>query len=208
MNPARISKARISKARIFGLLAASLLLSGCGEDKPYSGPDPTPQVSYSDPAPDDTGDAPDPTLPPDPLLSGLHGTTSPDNPLLKSSAFAPSDPLADTDPLKGRKMPTDHSHWLRGRVQGARLTVLLNGIPDGDYTGFVDKDITMKLRAGVNTVSFVYTPQNGHASARMDLLESEHHPAIAPLATFQSLPQPSEATEFSQTTQRFTFVAH
>jgi len=197
----------MNPARILILVGAALILSGCGDDKPYSGPDPSPPMSYSSP-PEVADDAPDPSLPPDPLLSGLHGTTSSDNPLLGPSSFAPSDPLAGADPLKGRRMPTDHSHWLRGRVQGAKMTVLLNGIPDGEYQGFVDKDITMKLRAGINTVSFVYTPQKSDASARMDVLESEHHPAIAPLATFQSQSQPREATEFKETTQRFTFFAH
>ena len=198
----------MNPARILILAGAALLLSGCGDDKPYSGPDPVPQAaSYSAPAPE-AGDTPDPSLPPDPLTSGIHASTTPDNPLLEPNSFAPRDPLADTDPLAGRKMPTNHSHWLRGRVQGARLTILLNSIPDGEYRGFVDKDITMKLRAGINTVSFVYTPQNPDASARMDLLEGEHHPPIAPLATFQSLPQPRKATKFKETTQRFTFFAH
>ena len=200
----------MNPARILILVGAALLLSGCGDDKPYSGPDPSqPTGGYSSPTPGVAdGSAPDSSLPPDPLTSGVHANTMPDNPLLGTSSFAPPDPLADADPLKSPKMPTEHSHWLRGQVQGARLTVLLNGVPDGQYRGFVDKDITMKLRAGINTVSFVYTPQNANAAARMDLLESEHHPPIAPLATFQSLPQPREATEFKQTTQRFTFFAH
>lgn len=199
----------MNPARTFVLMAAALVLSGCGDGEPYSRPDPAPQTaSYSAPTPGADEDTPDPSLPPDPLTSGIHADTAPDNPLLGTNSFAPTDPLAGADPLKGPKMPTEHSHWLRGRVQGAKLTVLLNGIPDGEYRGVVDKDITMKLRAGINTISFVYTPQNTSASAQIDLLESEHHPSIAPLASFESLPQRSTAAEFKETTQRFTFFAH
>ena len=69
----------------------------------------------------------------------------------------------------------------------------------------------MKLRRGINTVSFVYTPQDANSSAQMDLLESEHHPPIAPLASFQSLPPTEGAAEeigIKPTTQRFAFFAH
>ena len=110
-------------------------------------------------------------------------------------------------------MPTDHSHWLRGRVQGARLTVLLNGVREGVYTGVVDRDITMTLRRGINSVSFVYAPSRADASAQMNLLESEHDPPIPPLAAFQSLPisrDPAvseQATALRTTTQNFTFYA-
>ncbi len=193
--------------------AASLLLGGCGDDKPHSGPDPNQSSSrYSASAPEPLAAAsPAPALhSDDPLLSGSSGISTAD-PLLPAGKPAQTDSLIGSDPLKGRAMPTEHSHWLRGRVQAARLTILLNGIREGDYDGLVDRDITMKLRRGINTVAFVYTPQNASASARMDLLESEHHPPIAPLASFQSLPQAESAAAeagFKPTTQRFTFVAN
>lgn len=198
-------------ARLVLLGAAALILSGCGDDKPYSGPDPNQAgSSYSAPAPL-TAASPTPALPSDdPLVSGSGGISTAD-PLLPRDTPAQTDPLASSDPLKGQAMPTEHSHWLRGRVQNARLTVLLNGIREGDYDGLVDRDITMKLRRGINTVSFVYTPQSARSSAQMDLLESEHHPPVAPLASFQSLPQTDGETaelRLKPATQRFTFFAH
>ena len=200
----------MNTARFVLLAAAALLLGGCGDDRPYSGPNPS--GSYSAPAPKPLADAsPTPVLPSDdPLVSGSSGISTTD-PLLPGDKPAQTDSLIGSDPLKGPAMPTEHSHWLRGRVQNAHLTVLLNGIREGDYDGLVDRDITMKLRRGINTVAFVYTPQNANSSAQMDLLESEHHPPVAPLASFQSLPQPESATEetgFKPTTQRFTFFAN
>jgi len=180
-----------------------MLLCGCGDDKPASKPDQHPSAS----APPAAALSPAPPPASDPLTTGS-GTLSADDPLLGHSAPASRDPLAGDDPLKGRAMPTDHSHWLRGRVRNAHITVLLNGVREGDYAGVVDQDITMKLRRGINTVSFLYTPQQPDSSAQMELVESEHHPPIAPLASFQSLPQPSGATELKPTLQRFTFFAH
>lgn len=109
-------------------------------------------------------------------------------------------------------MPTDHSHWLRGRVRDARLTVLLNGVRQGEYTGVVDQDITMKLRRGVNSVSFVFAPRRADASAQMDLVESEHNPPISPLVTFQSASSqdaavPESALSQAPAAQSFTFFA-
>lgn len=197
----------MNQPRLLAVAAAALLLSGCGDDRPYSGPAPS-QASASYSAPVPVAAAPPPSN--DPLLSG--GSVIPtSDPLLPHDTPAQADPLAGGDPLKGRTMPTEHSHWLRGSVQDARLTVLLNGIHEGDYDGLVDRDITMKLRRGINTVSFVYTPQNANSSAQMDLLESEHHPPIAPLASFQSRPRPDTAPEQAgaePTIQRFTFFAH
>lgn len=204
----------MNKVRLVLLGAAALLLGGCGDDKPYSGPDPNQTGSnYSAPASAPlAATSPAPASPPsdDPLVSGSSGISTTD-PLLPHDTPAPADPLAGSDPLKGQAMPTEHSHWLRGRVQNARLTVLLNGIREGDYDGLVDRDITMKLRQGINTVSFVYTPQDANSSAQMDLLESEHHPPIAPLASFQSLSSTEGAAGeigIKPTTQRFTFFAH
>ena len=204
----------MNTARLVLLAAAALLLAGCGDDRPYSRPSPNQSGSNdSAPAPAPLAAAsPAPaTLPNDPLVSGSSGISTTD-PLLPADKPAQPDPLIGSDPLKGPAMPTEHSHWLRGRVQNARLTILLNGIREGDYDGLVDRDITMKLRRGINTVAFVYTPQDASSSARMDLLESEHHPPIAPLASFQSLPQPAatagQTADFKPAVQRFTFFAH
>ena len=104
-------------------------------------------------------------------------------------------------------MATVHTHWLRGQVHGARLTILLNGIQEGEYFGMVDRDISMKLHPGINTVSFLYTPREQDASAQMSLLESEHDPPIPPLALFQSAPTPTGTLDFKPTTQQFSFFA-
>ena len=198
---------------LFASAAAALLASGCGDDRPYSGPPPGSGYAASPPpaAPAPAAGTPDPLSSP----GDTGGTISTADPLLSSpdgsSSDAPRDPLAQPDPLKGRGMPTDHSHWLKGWVRDARLTVRLNGLPIGEYTGLVDKDITMKLRRGINSVSFTYAPLSAGGSAQMSLLESEHHPPIAPLAQFQS-PPPSPAADAGSipaqpVTQRFTFFA-
>jgi hypothetical protein len=198
-------------------LAAALMLflSGCGDDRPYSGAPPSSEAPASAPAPVASA-APPPA--PDPLLSGGQAIPT-DDPLLPHDSQTPIDPLASTDPLQGQTMPTDHSHWLRGQVQDARLIVLVNGIRAGEYTGLVDQDITMKLRRGINSVTFLYAPRRADASARIDLLESEHDPPIAPLATFQSTPLSRDSADsqdaatlqnaaaLKPTTQSFTFVA-
>ena len=171
-------------------ILGGLLLSGCGDDKPYTGPPPgsgrAAQPAVPSSAPPLLNASAPAAQPANPLLSG---GGSADNPLLSSSGGNPltqKNPLVSGNALHGPVMPTDHSHWLRGRVRDARLTVLLNGIRQGEYTGVVDQDITMKLRRGVNSVSFVYAPRGTEASAQMDLLESEHDPPIAPLVTFRS----------------------
>ena len=187
----------MKKACLLGVGGVFLfLLTGCGDDRPVGGPPSSTPQAYSSPAPA----APAPAAPdsaaqtPDPLLSG-------------AGAMGSGDPLVPHDPLQGRAMPTEHSHWLRGRIRGARLTVLLNGIRQGEYSGVVDQDITMKLRAGVNSVTFLYAPRQANSSAQMDLLESEHDPPIPPLVTFQSVPVSDGTTDFKPTTQSFTFVA-
>ncbi len=190
-----------------------LLLSGCGDDKPYSGPPPG------------RGGAAQPSAPSSPLAAAsppaaqtsplLSGNGSADNPLLSSPGGNPltqNNPLASGNPLHGPAMPTEHSHWLRGRVRDARLTVLLNGVRQGEYAGVVDQDITMKLRRGVNSVSFVFAPRRADASAQMDLVESEHNPPLPPLVRFQSAPSqdaavPESASSQAPAAQSFTFFA-
>ncbi len=190
--------------RAAACIAGALALAGCGDDKPVSDPGPP---AYQSPAPSPVAALPDPPKPvSDPLLPQSGPISDPllqSDPLLGTSR--PSEAAPENDPLKGRAMPTEHSHWLRGRVQGAKLTVRLNGVHEGDYLGYVDKDITMKLRAGINTVSFEYTPRGASASARMDLLESEHHPPIAPLASFQSSPSAKE--DAKPMAEKLTFFA-
>ena len=102
-------------------------------------------------------------------------------------------------------MPTEHSHWLRGQIRGAHVTVLLNGIRLGSYDSLVDKDITMKLRKGLNFVTFDYQPSSSTASAEMEILESEHDPPIPPLVTFQS--QPSSENSQQPVSQMMNFIA-
>ncbi len=188
----------MSRMRSWGMGGCLLfLLAGCGPDRPYTG---TP----TGPAPASTfplkiaSDAPAPSSLPDPLLSGSNGSSP-------SSA----DPLLSHDPLLGRAMPTAHSHWLRGRLRDARVTVLLNGIRHGSFSGVLDQDITMKLRAGVNTVTFLYAPASANAAANLEIVESEHHPPIAPLVTFNSASNSApNGTELKPQTKTFTFMAN
>ena len=194
-----------------------LLLTGCGDDRPYSGPPPggdrpaqaapadTPLAAApADSAPTDSV----PTGPPDPLVGD--GVQTPPDPLVGR------DPLLGHDPLQGRAMPTEHSHWLQCRVlHDARVTVLLNGQRYKSYSGAVlGDDITMSLRRGLNTVTFVYQPNGEGAAADLEIVESEHHPPIAPLVTFRSTPGPATGGDTAggatgkPVTQTFPFVAN
>ncbi len=188
------------------LFASGLLLAGCGPDRPaYAPPRPpsapqaarTPLIATD--APSGDGDALDGGG--DPLAGKSSSRT--DDPLLGENGGKPStpDPLAGGDALAGPQMPTQHSHWLRGRLHAARMTVLLNGVRQPALPSVIDQDITMRLRAGVNTVTFDYQPQGTESSATIEVVEGEHTPEIAPLVTFRpaSAPVPS--------TQTFTFVA-
>ena len=197
-------------------ILSGLLLSGCGDDKPYSSGPPSGGGEAVQPA------APRPlaAAAPAPAAQAAHPLLSEngsaDNPLLSSpgggNPLTQNNPLASGNPLHGPVMPTDHSHWLRGRVRDARLTVRVNGIRQGEYTGVVDQDITMKLRRGVNSVSFVYAPRRADASAQIDLVEGEHNPPLPPLVRFQSaLAQdaavPESASSPAPAAQSFTFFA-
>lgn len=106
-------------------------------------------------------------------------------------------------------MPTEHSHWLRGIIFNARVAVRLNGLYLGTYTAPQDRDITMRLRNGINTITLAYTPLAPTAAAHLDVLESEHTPPIAPLATFRSpTADAASSRALSQTTtQTLTFLA-
>lgn len=179
-----------------------LLLTGCEPGRRAAQPPPVQQ-----PAPPMTDISVDPLGGGD---SASGGSATPgagsDTPVMpdpmrssSDSGEAPPDPLAaGGDPLKGAVMPTQHSHWLRGRTRGAELTVLLNGVRQGSYQGVVDRDITMKLRSGLNFVTFNYQPKDANSYAQMEIVESEHSPPIAPLATFRSPPAPFSATRTTQ----------
>ena len=170
------------------LVFAALLTAGCGDDRPDVSFQPEHQVSAS-PAPPSQAPAalaPAPTgndslVAPDQLAAGAGGSPTAD------PGDAP--PLDSADRLaEGPKMPTAHSHWLHGGVFNAVVDVSLNGLPLGTFRSPVDKDITMSTREGANTITFSYTPTVDTSSAHLDVLESEHHPPIAPLASFRSPP--------------------
>ena len=117
--------------------------------------------------------------------------------------------------LTGRTMPTQHSHWLQGRLHDAQVTVLLNGVRYGSFGGVLShEDITMRLRQGANTVTFVYQPRSAAAAAALEIVEGEHHPPLAPLVTFrsQSNPQTVGSTvngdPLKPVTQAFPFIAN
>lgn len=192
------------------LLGLSLLLTGCGADKPVGQ---RPLRASAPPPPSAVVTASAGTSPAsaaDPLTASSSDSTTPtSDPLIGDAGGPDKDPLAGGDPLKGPKMPTDHSHWLRGQVRGGHVLVSLNGIRLGDFSGFVDRDITMRLRAGVNTVTFTYQPQSVQSSALLDVLESEHAPPIAPLATFDAVPAASLSVSSPPKlqTRSFTFTA-
>ena len=185
--------------RLFALGILLVLLGGCGDDKPAyyqssASPANASQRATAPPAaPTPAADAA-----PDPLLSG-------GDPLTKGADSLTPDSSGDA--MQGPKMPTQHSHWLTGRIRSATVTVRLNGFRLGDYYSLLDKDITMKLRAGVNTITFDYTPRDMTSSAHLDVLESEHTPPIAPLATFRS-PQLSADSKPQAISQTYTFVAN
>ena len=191
------------------LVGLALLLTGCGADRPapetppHAPAPPSPAVPVSA-----AGTAP--TAPDDPLtLSASDSTTPTSDPLIGDAGGPDKDPLAGGDPLRGPQMPTDHSHWLRGQVQGGHVAVSLNGIRLGDFSGLVDRDITMRLRAGTNTVAFTFQPDSAQSAATLDVLESEHTPPIPPLATFDAAPVSGLAATGppKPQTQTFTFTA-
>ncbi len=194
------------------LLGLSLLLTGCGADRPaadsqpaaYFSPPPAPAATPSADA------APAAAL--DPLTTSASSdpmTTSTSDPLIGDTNGPAKDPLAGNDPFNRSKMPTEHSHWLQGVIQNARMQVSLNGIRLGDFSGFVDRDITMYLRTGINTIAFTYQPNSPQSSATLYVMESEHTPPIPPLVTFASVPVSAltaTGTPKPQT-QMFTFTA-
>ena len=188
-----------------------LLMTGCGnEERDVTFQPVKPEATTGAPAPPPAPPAFAPASPPasasdDPLAVPDQLASGADAPAAKSEdapALAPDDQLADAAP----KMPTDHSHWLRGGIFNARVAISLNGLPLGEFRAPLDKDITMKLRRGVNTVTFAYAPRADTSSAHLDVLESEHTPPIAPLASFRS-PLPAVGKPQKPFTQTFTFLA-
>ena len=199
-----------------------LLLTGCDPGRPISQPPPmiqAPPPPMADvsvdplgggadssggsalpggsPSPEGSGGAVGVPVVPDPMRSSADSAASPPDPLLASG-----------DPLKGPSMPTQHSHWLRGQVQDAAVIVLLNGVRQGSYRGVVDRDITMKLRPGLNFVTFDYQPKSANSSAQMEIVESEHMPPIAPLATFRSRPPVYDPVQsLPPVKQTYSFIA-
>lgn len=219
-------------ATYWGLaLLACPLLAGCADDAPLpqahipaadsashtaSPAAPRPIVTAALP----TTQAPDALEAPDGLLAGtgqdpvagtnVPPTGPPATPRLDTDGDALTqtpDTLAGTTP--GQHMPTQHSHWLRGPIFNARVQVRVNGLFLGTFTSPQDRDITMKLRGGINTVTLAYTPLASTASAHLDILESEHAPPIPPLATFRSpLSSPTPRALLQTTTQTLTFLTH
>jgi len=213
------------------LLACSLL-SGCADDAPplsareaaaaharyaTAHAAPRPFVMASVPA----AEEPDALETPDGLLvgAGKGDAEASALPLTPHSMASASPPLAYedtqtqaadilTDKAIGPKMPTLHSHWLRGSIFNARVMVRVNGMLLGTYSSPQDRDITMKMRLGINTITLAYTPLTSTASARLFILESEHDPPIPPLATFRSpLSAAGPSAPLQTTTQTLTFLA-
>lgn len=181
-----------------------LLVNGCSSDRPYAGPPGRPH------RPQATASKPEAVVsagPADPLI-GDAGQASAD-PLMGH------DPLLGQDSLEGPKMPTQHSHWLQGHLHGARVTVLLNGVRYGSFSGVLShEDITMRLRQGTNTVTFVYQPGAASSAGSLEIVEGEHHPPLAPLVTFRSPSTPEAGNRdrnddpLKPVTQTFPFIAN
>jgi hypothetical protein len=201
-------------SRIVGGIFLALLLTGCGHDRAVVESDPPeyhadapsslPPISSAGSSAGSSSASPDPLLHSD----GGSGSIASSDPLLSDGhSNSSADPMQLNDPLQGRAMPTDHSHWLHGTLRNASLTVLFNGVRQGEYSGLVDKDITMVLQRGTNSVTFIYTPSEADSAAQMEIDESEHDPPIPPLVTFDSQPVARDAP-LTPTTQSFTFVAN
>lgn len=140
---------------------------------------------------------------PDPLLGeqegGLTGKTSSD---------------LDYDPLLGPRMPTHHSHWLSAFMGRAKVKVALNGVGTGTYVAGVTRDITQKLRPGVNMLTVTYEPKDRTSWASVTVVEGERETPIPPLVNFHKPPlrnsvhSPAELKKALQpVTQTFTFMA-
>ena len=111
-----------------------------------------------------------------------------------------------------QKMPTQHSHWLKIAQFQSHITVRLNGVWYGEFYGAADRDITMSLQAGQNTITVTYQPQSPGSWMDLKVLESEHDPPIPPLVTFAITPNrtrldSSDRQQRTPTTKMFTFDA-
>jgi len=167
-----------------GIPLALLLLTGCGDDRPYTPPPPRPpRQAQAAPADRPSAAAPaysTPAGPPDPLV-GDAGQAPPE-------PLAGHDPLTSSDPLQGRAMPTKHSHWLNAEMWQARVTVLLNGARLGGAIAPGTQDVTMRMRPGVNTLTVIYEPRDESSWGSVTLSEGEHEARAVVLAAFRRAP--------------------
>lgn len=155
--------------------------------------------------------------------------TETDEPGAGGTAITQSDPLLgetgggltnktssdlDYDPLLGPRMPTRHSHWFSAYMGQAKVKVALNGIGMGTYFFGVTRDITQKLRPGVNMLTVTYEPKDETSWASVSVVESEHETPIPPLVSFRRAPlrnsihSPAQLKKaLKPVTQTFTFIA-
>ncbi len=179
-----------------------ILLTGCGNDRPVYGPPPAtpPDVQT---APSTGPEASAPSTGPEASAS-----SPPADPLAgDAGAGQPTDPFLASDPFQGKPMPTQHSHWLRGYVRNAHLTVFLNSMRLGTFYGPLDRDITMRLRKGSNSVTFIYQPGAANSATLLEIVEGEHDPPIAPLVSFQPAPAAGDG-QGKPLTKIFRFIAN
>lgn len=200
-----------SKSNFFGINGLAIALglsvlcvSGCADNPPQRGQiytTPPAPMPHLDPDPNDgpLGTDPNKQNTNDPLTDGgkdplLGDTGSHHDALLSGSDPSGTDPLTvhtSPDPLahpSQTTMPTAHSHWIRGSIVNASVEIVLNGSHYGTFRTFMDRDITMSLHKGINSITFIYTPQTSGSSTQLSVIEGEHVAPMPPLATFSVLP--------------------
>jgi hypothetical protein len=200
------------------VLNATTVLAGCSPDKPiYSDEGSPDRRPYSVAHKSRPIGAPSTTASSAVSSDGTATTRGTPDYLTGDTSSKPEDspnysPLTDDakiDPLNP-KMPTIHSHWLRGGIYSAQVKISLNHVVIGTFTANIDKDITMSCRRGFNTIEFEYKPTSESGYANLDVLESEHDPPIPPLTSFLSSIQAPKypGTDPLRTTDRtMTFEA-
>jgi hypothetical protein len=176
-----------------GLIAvlAAFVVAGCGDyitpgpDKdPNAPPVPhTPVVTQGYVATAPAAAPADPTLAgPDPLAAG-------GDPLASGDPLSHSNYDGKGDALSGAK--NDYLlYWVVGSVQQGSVSISVNGVSIGTFTGNVDKEISMYCHDGANTVTITHHGAGGSlAAAHFDVLDGNSPKGSPPVLTYDSTQQ-------------------